>query len=161
MFMTVEAYLKRLTAALENTIAPEIESDRTRGQVFAVINLLDQLAARIEYKPGLLAEEIDDGAALAREVAAAAGGPSPALAAFFREAETQGAGRDLSALARADEMLSLAIEEFFAAGDRLNGADRAATDQRIRDHLARFATRDLGLTKPPNFEKVSRSKRGK
>ena len=66
MFMSVEAYLKRLTSALENTIAPELESDQTRGQVFAVIGLLDQLATRIEYKPGLLAEEIDAGEKLAR-----------------------------------------------------------------------------------------------
>jgi hypothetical protein len=160
MFMTVEAYLKRLTSALENAIAPEIESDRTRGQVFAIIGLLDQLATRIEYKPGLLAEEIDAGEKLAREVAAAAGGPSAALAALLREAETQGPGRDLPALARVDEMLSLAIEEFFAAGDRMSVADRARTDQLIRDHLTRIATRDLGLTKPPNFEKISRSKRG-
>jgi len=160
MFMTVEAYLKRLTSTLENAIAPELESDRTRGQVFAVIGLLDQLATRIEYKPGLLAEEIDSGVALAREVAAAIGGGSEALMALLREVETQGPGRDLPALARVDEMLSLAIEEFFAAGDGMSVADRARTDQLIRDHLTRIATRDLGLTKPPNFEKISRSKRG-
>mgnify|MGYP000110389796 CR=1 FL=1 len=68
---------------------------------------------------------------------------------------------DLKTRALSEEALSLAIELFFRERARLGPEPAAALEKFLRAHLTKIATRDLGLTKPPNFDKISRSKKGK
>lgn len=164
MWISPELYLKRITQALEKTVAPEIESDLVRGQVFAVISLLQQLAERIAYKPDLIAQEIQAGGETLRSVIselAAAGSSAPGeLQAFLEELDRAGADKGMGALLQVEEKLCAAIDFFFAARRQLAPETAARLDRLLRDYLTRQATRELGLTKPPNLEKISRSKKG-
>jgi hypothetical protein len=42
--------VERINRALENVVAPEVKSTIVRGQLFAVVELLNQLPGRFEYK---------------------------------------------------------------------------------------------------------------
>jgi len=163
MFMTTDLYLKRITQALEKVVAPEIESDHVRGQVYAVVNLIEQLAEKIEYKPDLIAQEIQMGCETIRQAVATVGkaaGETPAeLQAFLQELDRSGPGQGLGFRNRVEEMLCQAIDFFYAQRGRMEPAAAAEVDGRIRDHITKLTTRDLGLMKPPNIEKISRSKR--
>jgi len=162
MFMTIDMYLKRLTHALEKVIAPEIENDQVRGQVFAVINLLDQLGTRIEYKPGLIKEDIESNRLTANEIIKRMNEsgvkPPPDLNTLLSDLE-KSESFDLKRRAFSEEALSMAIEFFFRERSGMDPTTVSAIDKLVRGHLTKISTRDLGLTKPPNFDKISRSKR--
>ena len=61
MFINLNVYFRRIIEALENVVAPEIESDHVRGQVFAIVDLIRQITDRVEYKPALIAKDIELG----------------------------------------------------------------------------------------------------
>jgi len=161
MFMSTDLYLKRITQALDKVVAPEIESDRVRGQVFAVINLIEQLAEKIEYKPALIQQEIEMGSETFRRVVQAVekgvGDVPKDLQAFLQELDRSGQG--LGFRDRVEEMLCQAIDFFYAHRGRLEPAAALEVDGLIRGYITKITTRDLGLLKPPNIEKTSRSKR--
>ncbi|OGP61122.1 MAG: hypothetical protein A2V67_09040 [Deltaproteobacteria bacterium RBG_13_61_14] len=163
MFMSTDLYLKRITQALEKVVAPEIESDRVRGQVFAVINLIEQLAEKIEYKPALIQQEIEMGSETFRRVVQAVekgvGDVPKDLQAFLQELERPDPGQGLGFRDRVEEMLCQAIDFFYAHRGRLEPAAALEVDGLIRGYITKITTRDLGLLKPPNIEKISRSKR--
>ncbi len=50
-----------LNHTLENVIAPEIESTIVRGQLFAVVEILNQLQARFDYRHDLMVQDIQVG----------------------------------------------------------------------------------------------------
>jgi len=54
-----ETYVSRINYTLEHLIAPEIESDYMQGEIFAIMELLNQLVPRLEYRHDLLLEDID------------------------------------------------------------------------------------------------------
>jgi len=158
MFMSAETYLSRITQTLEHVIAPEIESDYARGQVFAVINLIDQLARRIEYKSELISREIEAGFRTVSSIVRALEPRTdiPEDLASFAGGEPP-SGKDIAARDAVDEMLCRAIELYFACKDNIEGEASKEVDEVIRAHITGLATRDLGLLKPPDFSKISRS----
>ena len=161
MFMTFDLYLKRIINALENVVAPEIESDHIRGQLFAASNLIFQLTGLAEFKSDLVKSENKQGWETLAKVTPLleAAGPVPAEVKTYLQdgvAAERAASTD-----QVDEMLCRVIESFFAQRSKLP-ADRAREiDSLLRGHLTKMATRDLGLIKPPNIEQISRSKRKK
>lgn len=160
MFVTLDLYLKRIIHSLEKVVAPEIESDQLRGQIYAAANLLQQLSGTAEFKPELRDDEARKNLVLLDQLIPrlkAAAGPLPEpLAAALTDARAD----QPSALEKTDEALCRAIEWFFATRRSLPPATAAELDALIRDHLTKSATRDIGLIKPPNIEKISRSRRG-
>jgi len=50
--------VERINQTLENVIAPEIESTIVRGQLFAVVELLNQLQGKYEYRHDLMVQDI-------------------------------------------------------------------------------------------------------
>ncbi len=162
MYMSVDAYIKRLQAALENDIAPAIVDDKVRGQVFAIVNLLDQLATRVEYKLSLINEDVQKNTEAAREVSdslVAAGVDVPPELQSLLERSDSAESFDMALHADSEKALAMAIELFFAYRHIYSLEAAREVDRRIRDHLTKVATRDIGLTKPPNFDKISRSHR--
>ena len=53
--------VERINQTLENVIAPEIESTIVRGQLFAVVELLNQLQGKYEYRHDLMVQDIQVG----------------------------------------------------------------------------------------------------
>lgn len=52
-------YVTRINNTLEKSIAPYLQTDFQRQQVIAVINLLNQLNPRLEYRHDFLLEDIE------------------------------------------------------------------------------------------------------
>lgn len=161
MWMSTDAYLRRLMQTLEKVVAPEIESDQVRGQLYAVVDLINQLSSKIEYKPGIVGQDVKDGGEIMKTLLDAmqsAGIPTPPeLSAFLSELES--AAPALPLKFKTEEMVCSALDHFHAHKHELGQAGTAALDQKIRDYLLKVTTRDIGLMKPPMLEKISRSKR--
>ena len=68
MFMSTDVYLKRIMHTLEQVVAPEVEDDYARGQVYAAIDLLHQLMDKVNYKNELIRQEIEMGSEAIRQV---------------------------------------------------------------------------------------------
>jgi hypothetical protein len=158
MFLSARDYLHRIAHALEHVIAPEVDSDFLRGQLLAAVFLLDQLTDRVDYKADLIEQEIEGACRTVRQVVEAlgegAGGVPDRLRAFLREIETGGCARDLAFRSRCDEMLCSAVDAFFAGRDKLDPASARDTEGVILEHLARVASRDLGMVKPSTSQKL-------
>lgn len=158
MFISTNLYLTRLNEALEKVIAPEVESDEVRGQVFAVISLIEQFMGRIEYKHDFIEQEIDSGVSVLKRVIEAtgeAGLDMPAqIGEFLQKLDDGKAGAGLALCDKVDEMLCIAIDLLHGNRDKVNSYKEV--DKDIRDHIFRMAGRDMGLMKPPMIEKISR-----
>lgn len=165
MFISTELYFSRLIHTLEHVIAPEIESDRVRGQVFAVIDLIQQLADRIEYKHELVMQDIEMGSDMIRRIVRAveeAEGDAPEeLRAFLKKLDEGSAGSGLVLRQKVEEMLCLAIDFFHDDRSRMEPAAAGEVDSQIRDYIWKITGRDLGLMKPPLLDQISRPKKGK
>lgn len=162
MFMSTDVYLTRIMHTLEQVVVPEVESDYARGQVYAVIDLLNQLTGKIEYKSDLISQEIEMGskmlATVIREMETVAPAPDD-LKKFLDELGSDKTKMDLGLRNRLDEMQCLAIDFFNANRAKLEPEAALEVDGMIRDHITRITTRDLGMMKPPRIDKISRSKR--
>jgi len=163
MWMKPEAYLRRLQTTLEQVVAPEIEDDAVRGQLYAVVDLLNQLGGKIEYKRDLIAVEVAAGRAMLERVLAEmerAGADSPAeLSAFVRELGAGTRPVELKLQREVEEKLCRAIDHFHAHKDKLGPELALRLDRELRDYMLKAATREMGQVKPPQLERISRSKR--
>jgi hypothetical protein len=163
MWMTTEGYIKRMMNALEQVVAPEIEDDAARGQLYAVVELLNQLVAKVEYKPGLIAKEVEEGRAILEAVLGGteeAGIETPeGLAKIVKEFESESAVMNTALKAKVEEAVCGAINHFHENKGALEPGAVSGLDRNIRDYILKSATRDMGLMKPPNVERISRSKR--
>jgi hypothetical protein len=163
MWMKPEAYLKRLQNALEQVVAPEIEDDAVRGQLYAVVDLLNQLGNKIEYRRDLIAVEVKAGAAMLKRLLSAmegAGVGSPPEGAELCQALEAGAREvDLKLQREVEEALCRGIDHFYAQKHRMGQELAASLDRELREYMLKTATREMGLVKPPQLERISRSKR--
>jgi hypothetical protein len=159
MFMSTDVYLKRIFHTLEHVIAPEVESDYARGQVFAVISLLEQLAQKIEYRQDLIAQEIKMGSRILKSITSAldqAGAEVPEEFGSFLNEPDSGRVISLAVRNKLEEMLCLAIDLLHDNKGRIEQEQAMELDNQIRDYITKITTRDLGLMKPPAIEKMSR-----
>ena len=163
MFITTDAYLNRLTHVLEHIIAPEIESDAVRGQVFAVIDLLNQLGGWIEYKQDLIASDVAANSEMIKRIVQALAGvgvnATQEHPAYLKEVESVTDPFSPTQRLHSEEILCQAIDLFHEHRGRLGADVSQELDRTLRDEILKNAFRDLGLTKPPLLEEISRSKR--
>jgi hypothetical protein len=163
MWMKPEAYLKRLQNTLEQVVAPEIEDDAVRGQLYAVVDLLNQLGGKIEYKRDLIAAEINAGQTMLSRLLGEmerAGVASPeALSGFAAELSRGERPFGLNLQQEIEENLCRALDHFHASKNKLGPELTARLDRELRDYMLKTATREMGQLKPPQLERISRSKR--
>ena len=164
MFLSTEEYLHRITHALEHVVAPLVESDFARGQLLSAVYLLDQLTDRIDYKAELVEQEIETTRETTLRIVDAIeerGGKVPEdLKSFVLEAAGEGRVRDLALRKRCEEMLSTAIDSFYANRKVFDPASAHATEGLILGHLTQIGSRDMGMYKPSTSQKLLDS-RGK
>jgi hypothetical protein len=162
MDYTTDLYLKKIKYTMENVIAPAIDDDFARGQVFAVLNILEGLGKKIEYKQDLINTEIKVSAGvllkLAPALVEASVKLSDELTDFSKALKNDGPGADLLYRNKLDEMLSQAINLFFQNRNKLDGDKKTSLDEAIRESITKIATRDIGLMATPNFDKISGKK---
>ncbi len=158
MFISAEEYLQRISYALEHQIAPLVESDHARSQLLSAVFLLDQLTDRIDYKPDIIKQEIETNCETIRKVVDGLeqreGDVPGELKAFLEEIGGGAWIPDLALRRRCDEMLSMAIDAYFAARDRFDAASAYAMEDMLLGSLTQIASRDLGMFKPSTSQKI-------
>lgn len=162
MFAPIETYLERVFATLENVVAPEIQSDYARVQLFAAISLLQSLGKKVEYRQELIDERIKLYSEVVSRVFAAVeksgGEPSAELRDFVREFQARGPGSGVGYLEKLEEKFSRTIDFFFANRKRLEPEEAETLDGEIRDALNRVCTGDLNFVATDNIDKAKKSK---
>jgi len=159
MYMKPDAYFKRLQLALDQVVAPEIEDDHVRGQLYAVSELLAQLAGKLEYKHDLIAVEVAETDKALRELTGGLCESGVAVPPELAAPDSSSLTLDLNLLHESEARLCAAIDLFHAEKKRLDPAAVIRLDQALRQYLTKTATRAMGLMKPPQLAKISRSPR--
>lgn len=154
MLVPVDTLIAGVVHTLKTHVLPEVGTGFARGQLFAVIDVLQNLENRVEEKAELHAMEADSAAAaLARVVAVLRAGGQPAAAAAV-------AG-DLAAVpaepphARTAAVRAAVLRALERLGDLpAPVADAARTA--LGEYLGVQATRDVALLKPSLLNAISK-----
>ncbi len=151
--------VERINQTLENVIDPEIESAIVRGQLFAVVELLNQLQGKYEYRHDLMVQDIRVGRQMLATLIEAfekAGVETPeAISAATREVNLLGMSGD-----QLREVRSTVEEAVSAVLDLLN-ANRSRIDQAVLvekavlGQLGQNILRDMMLFRRQRFDKIS------
>jgi len=143
----LETLLDGLVRTLMESVLPDVGSRFARGQLYAVIDVLQNLRDRIEPKAALLAAEAESATAALERVAALVGAQplADAVAAAAR------APLDARVVA-----LRAALVDALARIDAL--PDERAREARavVNGHLAAQAMRDLVVVKPSLLSEISK-----
>jgi len=151
MTIPVETLIDGLARTLTDAVLPDVKSRFARGQLFAVVDVLQNLRDRLEVKAALYeAEAASATAALERAAAAlgreaAAARIAGALAAAPAGPPDERAAALLAALVAALEAIDVLPEELAAPA-------RAA----IAEHLAAQTMRDVAVLKPSLLGEISK-----
>ncbi len=149
MQLAVEVLLDGVMRTLREAVLPAVAGRFARGQLFAVLDVLQNLRDRVEPKTALdETEAASAAAALARVldiVGAEAGAP---LARLLAAAPAAPAGPRAAAL-------RAALVEAFALLDGVPQATAAAARAALSEHLAAQAMRDVALLKPSLLREIS------
>ncbi len=159
--------LQRLFAGLIDTLdqaGQSVTDPYARSQVFAVIDILTNLAHRVEWKRADLQASVNDLRALFAEIVALLGenAPCPAALTELREQLAAAATGPLSddLLAERDRLSRLLIDtmERCAATRAQTPATVAeAIDRLCNAYLRRQLDRDLALVRRPLFRRMSQA----
>jgi hypothetical protein len=159
--------LQRLFAEVIETLdraGQQVTDPYVRSQVFAVLDILTNMAPRVEWKRSDLQANIDDLRAVFGEIARLLGanGSCPSDLAELREqlvtAATESSGDDLVAERdRLSRVLNTAMEKISAARAQLSKAVAETIDQQCNAYLRRQLDRDLALVRRPLFRRMSQA----
>ena len=149
----------RLNHTLENVIAPEIESPIVRGQVFAVVEILNQIQGRFDYRHDFMIQDIQVGRQM--------------LATLTEALEKAGVetSEAISSAAEEVDLVAMSVEQLRATRGRVEEAVSAALDvldahrsgipraeeveKAVLGQLGQNIIRDMMLYRPQRFDKIS------
>jgi hypothetical protein len=147
---------------LEHLVAPEIESDFVRGQVFAAIELLSQLQGRIEQRHDFVMQDVVNARETIRVLCKAleeSGLRVPdEMAAVLPQDASDLSGLQLREVRERVESALSSVLDFFHE-HRADLPDPDAIERLALRHIQQGIFRDLMLFRPQRFERISRSKR--
>jgi hypothetical protein len=151
--------VERINHTLENVVAPEVRSPIVRGQLFAVVELLNQLAGRFEYRHDFLAQDIhrckEILANLINALAAAGLAVPEDMSGSARPVDLSGmSGERLrEERDRIEEAVSSALDLVNAHREAIGNAEKV--QKAVLDRLQEGILRDLGLFRRQRFDKIS------
>lgn len=159
--------LPRLFAEIIDTLdraGQSVTDPYARSQVFAVIDILTNLAHRVEWKRVDLQVSVDELRALYAEIVTLLGenGTCPAALTSLRErlaAVAQGSPSD-DLLAERDRLSRLLVDimkETTAARAQIPVTLADAIDQQCNAYLRRQLERDIALVRRPLFRRMSQA----
>jgi len=159
--------LERLFTEIIETLdraGQSVSDPYARSQVFAVIDILTNLASRVEWKRSDLEATISDLQGLFGEIVHLLGrnGACPAALTALREqlssAATVQPGEDLVVeRQRLSRLLIHAMERFAATRTQLPEAMADEIDQLCNAYLRRQLDRDVALVRRPMFRRMSQA----
>jgi hypothetical protein len=151
--------VERVNQTLENVIAPEIESTIVRGQLFAVVELLNQLQGKYEYRHDLMVQDIQVGVQMLATLIEAfkkAGVETPeAISTTTREVDLLGmSGERLREVRRGvEEAVSAALDLLDANRPGITEAEKV--EKAVLGQLGQNILRDMMLFRRQRFDKIS------
>ena len=148
-----------INQTLENVIAPEIESTILRGQLFAVVELLNQLLGKYEYRHDLLVQDIQVGRQMLTtliDTFEKAGIETPeAITNANREVDLLGMSGEALREERSgvETAVSAALDLLDANRSGIDGAEQV--ERTVLGQLGQNIIRDMMLFRPQRFDKIS------
>ncbi|WP_423457732.1 hypothetical protein [Ottowia sp. VDI28] len=151
MNIPLQRMIDGIIATMRSDVIPHVTDSYARGQAIGVIDILNNLAPRVEWAQMPLARQVDAKRALLAEIAVVL----PALAPAAR--------KDLPPPHAADDLLSLKAELDASIGDAIAlvwprrheaGFDRLAA--LIREHLHEELSAEMKITRKPLFAEIAR-----
>ncbi len=144
---------------LENVIAPEIESPIVRGQLFAVVELLNQIQGRFDYRHDFMAQDIQAGRQMLSALIEAfekAGVETPeAISSAAEETNLSGMSGDQLRESRdhVEAAVSAALDLLDAHRAEISQAE--GVEKTVLGQLGQNILRDMMLFRPQRFDKIS------
>ena len=151
--------VERINQTLENVIAPEIESTIVRGQLFAVVELLNQLQGKYEYRHDLMVQDIQVGrqmlATLIEAFEKSGVETSQAISTETEEIDLFGMSGDQLREVRSgvEETVSDALDLLDANRSGITEAEKA--EKAVLGQLGQNILRDMMLFRRQRFDKIS------
>lgn len=157
--MPLASIVERINLTLESVVAPEIASPIVRGQLFAVVELLNQLPGRFDYRHDFLAEDIvrcrEILAYLAEPLAAAGVAAPEEASAAARPVGLGGMSGDQlrEERDRVQTAVSNALDLLHA--HRENVGEVRGLQEGVLDRLMPGVLRDVGQFRRQRFDRIS------
>ena len=151
--------VERINHTLENVIAPEIESTTVRGQLFAVVEILNQIQGRFDYRHDFMIQDIQVGRQMLTTLIEAfekAGiGTPEAISSAAEEVDLPGtSGEQLrESRSRMEEAVSTALDLLDAHRSQITQAE--SVEKAVLGQLGQNILRDMMLFRPQRFDKIS------
>jgi len=154
-----ETYVTRINYTLENIIAPQIQSDFIRSQVFSVMELLHQLTSRLEYRHDLLLEDINRLKGIAQTVIETFDKHNiPIQKELLNRVDVQMMGKYGKQLREVHDQMEItasqAIDLLYENRDKIKNAKEV--EHRILKQITEGIIRDVMLFKPEMMHEVSK-----
>ena len=148
---SLERLVEGIIATLRTDVIPNVTDDYARGQAIGVIDLLNNIATRLEWEHAPLLRALDARRAVITDVGALLAAPvSP------RPADGAWSSRDL--LAERDR-LDGEICELIERACALPGTEAVlAARERLRQHMHDDIAEEMKLTKKPLFAEIAKGK---
>lgn len=151
--------VERINHTLENVIAPEIESPIVRGQLFAIVEILNQIQERFDYRHDFMVQDIQVGKQMLATLIEAfekAGVETPeAISSETREVDLSGMNGDQlrEVRNRMEAAVSTALDLLDANRAGIEQAELVEKD--VLGQLGQNILRDVMLVRPQRFDKIS------
>lgn len=149
-YLAVDTLVDGVIRTLREAVLPAVHERFARGQLFAVLDVLNNLRDRIEFRTALATAEAESAAAALRAAAAAL--PGEARAALERAVAEAPAEPPAERAAALRAAVVLALETLSRLPPGVAAPARAALDR----HLAGQALRDVMVLKPSLLEEISK-----
>ncbi len=161
MLVPINDYFSRIFHTLEHVVAPDLESDFARSQVFAVIALLGSLGKKIEYKQELIAGEINAGMEIIGAIADVLKGadldvPAEVLT-FMKESKDNKRKVDIKSINKVNDHFRCILDFLFVNKEKIDQATFNEVDAKVRKYVHDISLRDVGFMPAMSFDKILRS----
>ena len=150
MQLSVETLLDGVMRTLREAVLPAVGERFARGQLFAVLDVLQNLRDRVEPKAELAEVEAASAAAALERAAQAL--PPPDGPELTRALTDAPAGPPVARAAALRAIMVRAYELLDALPDERDAAARSA----LAEHLAAQTMRDVAVLKPSLLEEISK-----
>lgn len=150
---SLERLVEGIIATLRTDVIPNVSDDYARGQAIGVIDLLNNIAPRLEWEHAPLLRALDARRAAIVDVSrllAKTAAPPPAV-------EASSSRELLAERDRLDGEICELIERAYALPD---SETVLAARERLRQHMHDDVAREMKLTKKPLFAEIAKGKSG-
>jgi hypothetical protein len=151
--------VERINHTLENVVAPEIESPIVRGQLFAVVEILNQIQGRFDYRHDFMIQDIQVGRQMLATLIEAFEKDGVETPEAISEVAEEGAPAGMSgeqlreARSRVEEAVSAALDLLDAHRSEIAQAEKV--EKTVLAQLGQNILRDMMLFRPQRFDKIS------